>query len=84
MEKNGLLHGDFTLPVDKDQARVKICKCPLQMCSMTTWRGLGDTGGFPACVFQVKDLLWNSDSSVLAVWLEDKQDNTCRKKEANC
>lgn len=23
------------------------------------------------CVSQVKDLLWNSDSSVLAVWLED-------------
>lgn len=37
------------------------------------------------CVFQVKDLLWNSDSSVLAVWLEDmavgdhKQGNTCSK-----
>ncbi|XP_060904535.1 elongator complex protein 1 [Labrus mixtus] len=40
MEKNGLLHGDFTLPFSKDQA-------------------------------QVKDLLWNSDSTVLAVWLED-------------
>ncbi|TWW55443.1 Elongator complex protein 1 [Takifugu flavidus] len=40
MEKNGLLHGDFTLPYDRDRARVK-------------------------------DLLWNSDSSVLAVWLED-------------
>ncbi|KAM9356500.1 elongator complex protein 1 [Symphorus nematophorus] len=40
MEKNGLLHGDFTLPFSKDQAKVK-------------------------------DLLWNSDSSVLAVWLED-------------
>lgn len=26
---------------------------------------------FRACVFQVKDLLWNCDSSVLAVWLED-------------
>lgn len=23
MEKNGLLHGDFTLPCDKDRARVK-------------------------------------------------------------
>lgn len=23
------------------------------------------------CVFQVKELLWNSDSAVLAVWLED-------------
>lgn len=36
-------------------------------------------------VFQVKDLLWSSDSSVLAVWLEDmavgadKQVNTCSK-----
>uniref|UniRef100_A0AAY4D1C0 Elongator complex protein 1 n=1 Tax=Denticeps clupeoides TaxID=299321 RepID=A0AAY4D1C0_9TELE len=40
MEKNGLLHGDFTLPLAKDQAKVK-------------------------------DLLWNSDSTVLAVWLED-------------
>ncbi|XP_074530734.1 elongator complex protein 1 [Halichoeres trimaculatus] len=40
MEKNGLLHGDFTLPFNKDQVKVK-------------------------------DLLWNSDSTVLAVWLED-------------
>ncbi|KAG7519010.1 hypothetical protein JOB18_049640 [Solea senegalensis] len=40
MEKNGLLHGDFTLPFSKDQVKVK-------------------------------ELLWNSDSSVLAVWLED-------------
>ncbi|KAM3612355.1 uncharacterized protein V6R79_007268 [Siganus canaliculatus] len=40
MEKNGLLHGDFTLPFSKDQVKVK-------------------------------DLLWNSDSTVLAVWLED-------------
>nr|XP_046262675.1 elongator complex protein 1 [Scatophagus argus]XP_046262676.1 elongator complex protein 1 [Scatophagus argus] len=40
MEKNGLLHGDFTLPFGRDQAKVK-------------------------------DLLWNSDSTVLAVWLED-------------
>lgn len=37
------------------------------------------------CVPQVKDLLWNSDSSVLAVWLEDmtagedKQVNTYSK-----
>ncbi|KAK5864320.1 hypothetical protein PBY51_015572 [Eleginops maclovinus] len=52
MEKNGLLHGDFTLPLSRDQAKVK-------------------------------DLLWNSDSSVLAVWLEDmtvgedQQINTC-------
>uniref|UniRef100_A0A672ZPZ8 Elongator complex protein 1 n=1 Tax=Sphaeramia orbicularis TaxID=375764 RepID=A0A672ZPZ8_9TELE len=40
MEKNGLLHGDFTLPFSKDQVKVK-------------------------------KLLWNSDSSVLAVWLQD-------------
>uniref|UniRef100_H3D601 Elongator complex protein 1 n=1 Tax=Tetraodon nigroviridis TaxID=99883 RepID=H3D601_TETNG len=40
LEKNGLLHGDFTLPLGRDRAKVK-------------------------------DLLWNSDSSVLAVWLED-------------
>ncbi|KAF7658016.1 hypothetical protein LDENG_00019130 [Lucifuga dentata] len=40
MEKNGLLHGDFTLPFSRDQAKVK-------------------------------ELLWNSDSTVLAVWLED-------------
>ncbi|XP_035506109.2 elongator complex protein 1 [Scophthalmus maximus] len=40
LEKNGLLHGDFTLPLGKDQAKVK-------------------------------ELLWNSDSTVLAVWLED-------------
>ena len=23
------------------------------------------------CVLQVKELLWNSDSTVLAIWLED-------------
>ncbi|XP_061644154.1 elongator complex protein 1 isoform X2 [Phyllopteryx taeniolatus] len=40
MEKNGLLHGDFTLPLRKDQAKVK-------------------------------ELLWNNDSKVLGVWLED-------------
>ncbi|KAK5617225.1 hypothetical protein CRENBAI_010333 [Crenichthys baileyi] len=40
MEKNGLLHGDFTLPFSKDQVKVK-------------------------------ELLWNTDSTVLAVWLED-------------
>ncbi|KAM6980821.1 elongator complex protein 1 [Aplochiton taeniatus] len=40
MEKNGLLHGDFTLPFSKDQVLVK-------------------------------ELLWNCDSTVLAVWLED-------------
>nr|XP_061793334.1 elongator complex protein 1-like [Nerophis lumbriciformis] len=52
MEKNGLLHGDFTLPLKKDQAKVK-------------------------------ELLWNNDSTVLAVWLEalpsgsDGHVNTC-------
>lgn len=40
MEKNGLLHGDFTLPFAKEQVKVK-------------------------------ELLWNSDSTVLAVWMED-------------
>uniref|UniRef100_A0A3P8PZ67 Elongator complex protein 1 n=1 Tax=Astatotilapia calliptera TaxID=8154 RepID=A0A3P8PZ67_ASTCA len=40
MEKNGLLHGDFALPLSKAQAKVK-------------------------------ELLWNSDSAVLVVWLED-------------
>ncbi|TRY90045.1 hypothetical protein DNTS_031568 [Danionella cerebrum] len=40
MEKNGLLHGDFTLPFEKHQVKVK-------------------------------ELLWNSDSTVLAVWAED-------------
>lgn len=39
-EKNGLLHGHFTLPFLKGEAKVN-------------------------------DLLWNADSSVLAVWLED-------------
>ncbi|XP_034038102.1 elongator complex protein 1 [Thalassophryne amazonica] len=40
MEKNGLLHGDFTLPFSRDQIKVR-------------------------------ELLWSSDSAVLAVWLED-------------
>ncbi|XP_037758297.1 elongator complex protein 1 isoform X4 [Chelonia mydas] len=39
-EKNGLLHGEFTLPFQKGQAKVN-------------------------------ELLWNLDSSILAVWLED-------------
>lgn len=39
-EKNGLLHGQFTLPFLKGEVKVN-------------------------------DLLWNADSSVLAVWLED-------------
>lgn len=40
---------------------------------------------FRVCVLQVKDLLWNNDSTVLAVWLEDvtagedKQVNTYSK-----
>ncbi|EGV92490.1 elongator complex protein 1 isoform X1 [Cricetulus griseus] len=46
-EKNGLLHGQFTLPFFKDEVKVN-------------------------------DLLWNSDSTVLAVWLEDlpKEDSS--------
>ncbi|XP_062827791.1 elongator complex protein 1 isoform X2 [Anolis carolinensis] len=39
-EKNGLLHGEFTLPFQKGQTKVK-------------------------------ELLWNSDSTILAVWLEE-------------
>ncbi|XP_072114226.1 elongator complex protein 1 isoform X2 [Mobula birostris] len=39
-EQNGLLHGEFSLPFDKDQVKVN-------------------------------ELLWNSESTVLAVWLED-------------
>ncbi|RXM34216.1 Elongator complex protein 1 [Acipenser ruthenus] len=39
-ERNGLLHGEFTLPFGKDQVKVK-------------------------------ELLWNIDSTLLAVWLED-------------
>ncbi|EPY84057.1 elongator complex protein 1 [Camelus ferus] len=41
-EKNGLLHGQFTLPFLKDEVKVN-------------------------------GLLWNADSTVLAVWLEDLQ-----------
>ncbi|XP_061873877.1 elongator complex protein 1 isoform X3 [Colius striatus] len=40
LEKNGLLHGEFTLPFQKGQVKVN-------------------------------ELLWNADSTVLAVWLED-------------
>ncbi|NWV00667.1 ELP1 protein, partial [Upupa epops] len=40
LEKNGLLHGEFTLPFQKGQIKVN-------------------------------ELLWNSDSTILAVWLED-------------
>ncbi|XP_059830752.1 elongator complex protein 1 isoform X1 [Hypanus sabinus] len=39
-EQNGLLHGEFSLPFDKDQVKVN-------------------------------ELVWNSESTVLAVWLED-------------
>ncbi|KAM4807893.1 elongator complex protein 1 [Rhinophrynus dorsalis] len=39
-EKNGLLHGEFTLPFAKGEVKVK-------------------------------ELLWNSDSTVLAIWLQD-------------
>ncbi|CAG04536.1 unnamed protein product [Tetraodon nigroviridis] len=56
LEKNGLLHGDFTLPLGRDRAKAKICECTRQMFTEAD---------------KVKDLLWNSDSSVLAVWLED-------------
>ncbi|XP_029459838.1 elongator complex protein 1 isoform X2 [Rhinatrema bivittatum] len=41
-EKNGLLHGEFTLPFCKGQVKVN-------------------------------ELLWNSDSTVLALWMEDLQ-----------
>lgn len=72
MEKNGLLHGDFTLPFSRDQAKVRSAE-PHRRAISKIMRSdneprFGVTG---ACVFQVKDLLWNSDSAVLAVWLED-------------
>ncbi|XP_037351049.1 elongator complex protein 1 [Talpa occidentalis] len=49
-EKNGLLHGQFTLPFLKDEVKVN-------------------------------DLLWNADSTVLAVWAEElqKEENSTRK-----
>ncbi|XP_019372711.1 PREDICTED: elongator complex protein 1 isoform X2 [Gavialis gangeticus] len=47
-EKNGLLHGEFTLSFQKGQVKVN-------------------------------ELLWNSDSTVLAVWLEDLQNKNCSK-----
>ncbi|KAM9262870.1 elongator complex protein 1 isoform 2-T2 [Morus bassanus] len=40
LEKNGLLHGEFTLPFRKGQVKVN-------------------------------ELLWNADSTILAIWLED-------------
>ncbi|RLW00037.1 hypothetical protein DV515_00009225 [Chloebia gouldiae] len=40
LEKNGLLHGEFTLPFQKGQVKVK-------------------------------EMLWNADSTILAIWLED-------------
>ncbi|XP_025054852.1 elongator complex protein 1 isoform X1 [Alligator sinensis] len=47
-EKNGLLHGEFTLSFQKGQVKVN-------------------------------ELLWNSDSTILAVWLEDLQNKNCSK-----
>lgn len=49
------------------------------------WRGCDHVGD--VSLFQVKDLLWNSDSSVLAVWLEDlaaeeEPANTWREEQA--
>ncbi|NXE54820.1 ELP1 protein, partial [Casuarius casuarius] len=47
LEKNGLLHGEFTLPFQKGQVKVN-------------------------------ELLWNADSTILAIWLEDlKKDENC-------
>lgn len=46
LEKNGLLHGDFTLPLGKDQAKVKMCKDARQMFAVT---GFGGTQMF-SCV----------------------------------
>ncbi|NXG38342.1 ELP1 protein, partial [Dromaius novaehollandiae] len=47
LEKNGLLHGEFTLPFKKGQVKVN-------------------------------ELLWNADSTILAIWLEDlKKDENC-------
>ncbi|NWH92099.1 ELP1 protein, partial [Aegithalos caudatus] len=40
LEKNGLLHGEFTLPFQKGQVKVN-------------------------------EMLWNADSTILAIWLED-------------
>ncbi|XP_064414336.1 elongator complex protein 1 isoform X2 [Latimeria chalumnae] len=42
-ERNGLLHGEFTLPFEKEQVKVN-------------------------------EVLWNTDSTVLALWLEDLQE----------
>uniref|UniRef100_A0A8B9PLY6 Elongator complex protein 1 n=1 Tax=Apteryx owenii TaxID=8824 RepID=A0A8B9PLY6_APTOW len=48
LEKNGLLHGEFTLPFQKGQVKVN-------------------------------ELLWNADSTILAIWLEDlKKDENCK------
>uniref|UniRef100_A0A8C7EDY3 Elongator complex protein 1 n=1 Tax=Nothoprocta perdicaria TaxID=30464 RepID=A0A8C7EDY3_NOTPE len=47
LEKNGLLHGEFTLPFQKGQVKIN-------------------------------ELLWNADSTILAIWLEDlKKDENC-------
>ncbi|NXS21232.1 ELP1 protein, partial [Mystacornis crossleyi] len=48
LEKNGLLHGEFTLPFRKGQVKVN-------------------------------EMLWNADSTILAIWLEDlKVENSNR------
>ncbi|NXD05323.1 ELP1 protein, partial [Certhia familiaris] len=46
LEKNGLLHGEFTLPFPKGQVKVN-------------------------------EMLWNADSTVLAIWLEDLKVENC-------
>lgn len=71
MEKNGLLHGDFTLPLSRDRAKASSDEWhqtePLGSPSVGVVRRLSVC----VCVFQVKQLLWNNDSTVLAVWLEE-------------
>lgn len=85
MEKNGLLHGDFTLPFSRDQATVRSAK-PGRRVIFKIIRSDNELqfSVIGLCVFQVKDLLWNSDSTVLGVWLEaageDKQVNTYSKR----
>lgn len=79
MEKNGLLHGDFTLPFSKDQVKVLYNQLTLTLAPVYEYGN--DTFNsvlfvikntlIDMFVFQVKDLLWNNDSTVLAVWLED-------------
>lgn len=68
MEKNGLLHGDFTLPFDKEQVKVNH---PSSLHRRSERRL--DVVMNKECLYLVKvrELLWNSDSTVLAVWMED-------------